>query len=99
MSATAGGAVSDAALTAKLKAFEELSPTHVETVDQSGGCGAKFAVLVVADVFDGKSRLERHRLVNRALVDDMPHIHALSIKALTPQQWQDRQKADGDAAS
>ncbi|RZR92525.1 hypothetical protein BHM03_00020837 [Ensete ventricosum] len=38
--------------------------------------------------FEGKRLLERHRLVNTALAEQMKQIHALSIKkALTPAQW------------
>lgn len=57
--------------------------SEVQVVDESGGCGAKFACLVVADSFDGVSRLQRHRAVQQALAEEMSDIHALSIKAQT----------------
>ena len=47
-------------------------------------CGSAFDVEVVAPVFEGKSLLQRHRLVNDALRDVMPTIHALSIKRTVP---------------
>jgi len=50
---------------------------------------AHFEVLVVATEFAGKRPLARHQLVYQclgALVGD--EIHALSIKALTPGEWQ-----------
>ncbi|RZV36358.1 MAG: BolA/IbaG family iron-sulfur metabolism protein [Chromatiales bacterium] len=48
-----------------------------------------FEALVVAEEFDGKRPLARHQLVYRclgALVGN--EIHALSIKAMTPAEWQ-----------
>ncbi|RWR85274.1 protein BOLA2 [Cinnamomum micranthum f. kanehirae] len=73
----------EAALTSKLK------PSHLEVIDTSGGCGASFAIEIVSEQFEGKRLLERHRLVNSALEEQMKEIHALSIKkALTPAQWQ-----------
>lgn len=35
-----------------------------EVIDQSDGCGAKFSVVIVSDVFDGKPLLQRHRYNN-----------------------------------
>ncbi|XP_068658412.1 protein BOLA2-like [Aristolochia californica] len=76
----------EAALTSKMK------PTHLEVVDTSGGCGASFAIEIVSEQFEGKRLLERHRLVNGALEEQMKEIHALSIKkALTPAQWQQQE--------
>lgn len=50
-------------------------------------CGASFEVAVISPAFEGKTLLQRHRLVNEALKQEMTHIHALSIKkAVTPAQ-------------
>ena len=51
-----------------------------------------FKVTIVSDKFDSVSIVERHRLVNTALAAEMDAtqggtVHALSIKAKTPQQW------------
>jgi stress-induced morphogen len=35
--------------------------THLEVIDESSGCGDKYAVLVVSDAFAGKTTLARHR--------------------------------------
>jgi stress-induced morphogen len=57
-------------------------------------CGASFEVEIVSEQFEGKRLLERHRLVNTALAEQMKEIHALSIKkALTPAQWKPEDKA------
>ncbi|CAL9763617.1 unnamed protein product [Musa acuminata subsp. burmannicoides] len=65
-----------------------LNPSHLVVIDTSGGCGASFEVTIVSEHFEGKRLLERHRLVNTALAEQMKQIHALSIKkAVTPAQW------------
>jgi BolA protein len=44
--------------------------------------------MVVSDAFSGLSRLARHQRVLREVADLLPHpIHALSIKALTPEEF------------
>ncbi|XP_010444408.1 PREDICTED: protein BOLA2-like [Camelina sativa] len=72
----------EASLTSKL------NPVHLEVIDTSGGCGASFVVEIVSEQFEEKRLLERHRIINAALEEEMKEIHALSIKkAQTPQQW------------
>jgi BolA protein len=71
-----------------------LEPQRLEIEDQShlhaGHAGARaggghFALLIVSQHFSGKSLLERHRMVYRALQSAMhTEIHALSIKAYAP---------------
>ena len=52
------------------------------------GDGAHFEAVIVSQLFDGKSRVARHQLVNRALGSQMGNeIHALSMKTLTPGEW------------
>ena len=69
-------------------------PARLEVVDQShlhaGHVGSRpggethFAVLIIADAFAGKSRVERQRLIYAALADELAGpIHALSLKALS----------------
>jgi acid stress-induced BolA-like protein IbaG/YrbA len=53
------------------------------------GDGRHFDALVVCAAFEGKSRVQRHQLVYAALGERMrADVHALSIKALTPAEWQ-----------
>lgn len=53
----------------------------------------------MSSAFEGKRLLERHRIVNTALAEEMKSIHALSIsKALTPKQWNDQQPAEEQKA-
>ena len=69
-----------------------LAPTAVECVDVSGGCGAKFELVVASAHFDGLALLARHREVQGILAAEMKMIHALTIKALTPAQYAARPK-------
>lgn len=52
----------------------------------SPGTGeSHFSVLVVAEKFAGKSRVERHRMVNDVLDGHLKNgVHALAIKAYAP---------------
>jgi len=53
------------------------------------GDNTHFEALVVAREFEGKRSIARHQLVYKclgALVGN--EIHALSIRALTPEEWQ-----------
>ena len=48
-----------------------------------------FQALVVADAFAGKSRIARHQLIYGTLGSLMGNeIHAMSIRAHTPDEWQ-----------
>ncbi|CAN0047442.1 unnamed protein product [Lampetra planeri] len=73
----------------KEKLEKELDASYVEVDDISPTmCGASFKVLVVSAKFEGKPLLQRHRLVNAALVEELKEIHAFQQKTLTPEQWQ-----------
>lgn len=62
----------------------------VEVRDYTGG-GDHFEALVVSEDFEGKGLVERHQAVYKALGDAMrARIHALTLKALTPAQHQNR---------
>lgn len=62
-----------------------LACTHLE-VD---GDGQHFFATIVSDAFEGKRLIQRHQLVYAALGERMrEEIHALSMKTLTPAEWQ-----------
>ena len=44
-----------------------------------GGCGEKYAVLIVSQQFAGLSMLKQHKLVTAALKDEIAGMHALRI--------------------
>lgn len=63
---------------------------RVEVRDYTGG-GDHFEALVVSESFEGKGLIERHQLVYKALGDAMRvQVHALTLKTLTPSQYQNR---------
>ena len=72
-----------------------LSPIFLDVVNESykhsvpANSETHFKVTVVADEFDGISLLERHRMVYDILGDELrDSVHALSIAAKTPAQWE-----------
>lgn len=63
---------------------DNLECQHVEVV----GDGHHFEAVIVSEAFRGKSRVQQHQLVYRALGDRMrEQIHALSMQTLTPEDW------------
>ncbi|XP_066945771.1 bolA-like protein 2 isoform X2 [Macrobrachium rosenbergii] len=74
------------------KLTKELEAVHVDVEDQSDGCGGKFSVVVVSPKFQGKPLLQRHRLVNGVLEEELKTIHAFSMKTLTPEQWEQQKQ-------
>lgn len=63
-------------------------PLFQVIVDVSGGCGAKFELYLSSNQFTGMKLLDRHRLVNGLLAPLMDRIHAVTIKAWTPQEFE-----------
>lgn len=72
-----------------------LSPTRLEIVDESGkhqghagwrpGGETHFNVTVVSAAFDGKSRVDRQRMVFEILAEEMAgQVHALALTTRAP---------------
>ncbi|EDW09385.1 hypothetical protein AWZ03_001970 [Drosophila navojoa] len=70
----------------KLK--EKLDATYVQVTDESDGCGGKFSAIIVSKAFEGKALLQKHRLVNTTLAEELKEIHAFSQKSYTPAEWE-----------
>ena len=69
--------------------IEQLIRNHIDDaqVSVSSDDNVHFEARVVSPAFEGLPMLKRHRLVYAALGERMGReIHALSLKALTPQQ-------------
>lgn len=61
------------------------------------GDGRHFFATIVSPEFDSLPRVRRHQRVYQALGDRMrAHIHALSMKTLTPAEWA-REASGGEA--
>ncbi|WP_371807940.1 BolA family protein [Aquisalimonas sp. 2447] len=60
---------------------------------QVEGDGAHFQAVIVSPAFEGKLPIARQRLVNSVLQErfDSGELHALSMRTLTPEQWQKEQ--------
>ncbi|KAL6109655.1 bola1 [Pungitius sinensis] len=76
------------------KLTEQLKPDHLEVHNEShmhavpAGSESHFRVLVVSSRFQGLPLIQRHRLVNEALKEELSScVHALAIQAKTPEQW------------
>ncbi|MFM8486501.1 MAG: BolA family protein [Bacteroidota bacterium] len=68
--------------TAKISKICSVYAGHAGAIQSGGG---HFSVFIVAEAFGGKTMVQRHQMVYRALGDLMKtDIHALMIKALIP---------------
>lgn len=70
----------------------------LHTDNNPGGCGQAFSALIVSPLFEKKTTLARHRLVNAALKEEVSKIHAWTMKCYTPAQYEAQngsQKAEG----
>merc|ERR1739836_179975 len=83
---------------------QKFNPAHLELLNESSGhnvpAGSEthFKVLVVSDSFDSVRLVDRHRMVNEALSEELSTgLHALSIVAKTEEQWR-KMLDDGRAA-
>jgi BolA protein len=74
---------------------QALDPIALEVIDESqrhaGHAGSRaggethFHIKVVSKAFAGKSRLDRHRLINSLLAEELrDRVHALAITAKAP---------------
>jgi BolA family transcriptional regulator, general stress-responsive regulator len=81
--------------TIEKKLTEAFSPQSLNVLDEShqheGHAGHRpggqthFRVYIVANAFKGKSRIERHRMINGILSDELvAGVHALAIHAAAP---------------
>lgn len=73
---------------------EKLAPTQLQVLDESAahaghagangsGFGTHFRVRIAAPIFEGKSRVARHRVVYDSLQDFLDQgLHALAIEVL-----------------
>lgn len=72
-----------------------LEPSRLDIINESelhaghrsspGTGESHFRILVVSNAFAGKSRVDRHRMVNEILSDELKgRIHALALKTFAP---------------
>ncbi len=74
-----------------------LEPTRLDIINESDlhaghrsspGTGeSHFRILIISQAFTGKSRVDRHRIVNELLADELSgRIHALALKTYAPDE-------------
>lgn len=69
---------------------QALPGSEVEVQDMTG-TQDHFQALVISPAFLGKSMVEQHQMVYRALGENMKQaIHALSLQTYTPEQWKNK---------
>ena len=73
---------------AQVKQIIEQQLTGTQVIPSGEGCS--FQVTVIGDLFVGVSPVKKQQLVYGCLTDQIADgsIHALGIKAYTPDQWQ-----------
>lgn len=76
---------------------EGMSLLHLDVIDESDGHNmpvgseSHFKLIAVAKVFEGLSRVNRHRQINGILRAEFEAgLHALSIHAYTMAEWEER---------
>ena len=64
---------------------EDESDRHQGHAGHREGGETHFRIYIVAEAFRGKSRVERHRMINTALAAELKgRVHALAIHAAAP---------------
>jgi len=81
------------------KLDEYFQPSHLQVMNESymhkvpKGSETHFKVVIVSEKFVNEPLIKRHRLVNSILEDKLKTgVHALSITAKTPEQWENSDK-------
>jgi acid stress-induced BolA-like protein IbaG/YrbA len=75
--------------------IEEVIVANLECdfIKVKGDDGTHFEATIVSPLFKDQSMIKQHQMVYLALGDMMKQeIHALSIKTITPEQWQEFNK-------
>ncbi|CAL1543155.1 unnamed protein product [Lymnaea stagnalis] len=76
------------------KLTEALKPEYLDVINESymhnvpKGTESHFKVVIVSSAFENVKRIEKHQLVHKAIQEEIDNsIHALSIVAKTPKEW------------
>ncbi|CAJ0963905.1 unnamed protein product, partial [Mesorhabditis belari] len=91
-----------ALITTKLR--QRFLPSHLTVVCESymhnvpKGAEKHFNVQIVSEEFEGKSVIQRHRLVNECLAEELAGpVHALRIDAVPTSKWKGQEPAPSPA--
>ncbi|KZO92203.1 bola-like protein, partial [Calocera viscosa TUFC12733] len=72
--------LTDGERTIALKLREQFSPSRLDVEDVSGGCGTFYAITIQSSAFSGLGMVAQHRLVTKALKEDIAGIHGLQVR-------------------
>ncbi len=78
------------------KITQALDPVHVDLVNESHmhagpATDSHFKLVVVSNIFEGKSRVRRHQTLYQLLAEDLAGpVHALALHAYTPAEWMEK---------
>ena len=71
----------------QLEVIDE-SDSHIGHAGHNGLGESHFSLFIAADIFTGKSRIERHRMIYAALeIELTDRIHALRIQAISTSEF------------
>lgn len=80
-------------------------PIHLDVLNEShthnvpANSETHFKVLMVSEAFEGQSRVARQRKVYQQLAEELEGpVHALSLRLLTPKEWEDSGQAEAPAS-
>ncbi|MCW8934098.1 MAG: BolA/IbaG family iron-sulfur metabolism protein [Gammaproteobacteria bacterium] len=74
-----------------------LNPVYLDVTNESHkhnvppGSESHFKVVAVTEEFNGKMLVARHRLINKALAEELAGpVHALALHTVTPDEWAEK---------
>jgi len=80
------------------KLTDQLNPSHLEVINESNnhnvpaGSESHFKVVIVSKSFDDVALIQRHRMINEVLADELKNdIHALALHTYTEADWSAKQ--------
>ena len=83
--------------TIEKKVDQSLKLNHLEVINEShnhsvpANSETHFKLVLVSEEFMHKSLVQRHRMINQILSEELAGpVHALSLHTYTPQEWQER---------
>lgn len=90
-----------------IERLQQLSPSHLEVVNESSGHGgyfpgkeSHFKVIVVSESFAGLRLVQRHQKIYAVAGELLSpgKIHALAIHAFLPEEWQGQDTSSPNCA-
>ena len=90
-----------------IERLQQLSPSHLEVVNESSGHGgyfpgkeSHFKVIVVSESFEGLRLVQRHQKIDAVAGELLSpgKIHALAIHAFLPEEWQGQDTSSPNCA-